>query len=81
MNISNSSKEKNMSNFNTIFSSITFDTKSQASQESIISTLFSVDTGRKKINPQNNNNNRNYIIIIFNCLLIIFVIFCLIYEN
>ena len=77
------SKEKNMSNFNTIFSSIAFDTKSQASQESTSSTLFSVNTsvGRKKINPQNNNNNRNYIIIIFNCLLIIVAIFCLIYEN
>ena len=64
---------KNISNFNTLYSSIAFDTKSQISQQSVSSTLFSVNTsvGRKKIDPQNNNQNRNYIIIIFNIILII----------
>ena len=73
---------KNISNFNTLYSSIAFDTKSQISQQSVSSTLFSVNTsiGRKKIDIQT-NNNKNYIIIIFNICLIIVAFFCLIYEN
>ena len=73
---------KNISNFNTLYSSIAFDTKSQISQQSVSSTLFSVNTslGRKKIEIQT-TNNKNYIIIIFNICLIIVAFFCLIYEN
>ena len=76
-------ENKNITNFNTIYSSFAFDTKSQASQQSVSSTLFSVNTsvGKKKIDPQNNNQNRNYIIIVFNILLIIVSFFCLIFEN
>ena len=70
-------ENKNITNFNTIYSSFAFDTKSQASQQSVSSTLFSINTsvGRKKIDPQNNNQNRNYIIIVFNILLIILSFF------
>ena len=73
---------KNISNFNTLYSSIAFDTKSQISQQSVSSTLFSVNTslGRKKVDIQT-NNSKNYIIIIFNICLIIVAFFCLIYEN
>ena len=79
----NKDENKNITNFNTIYSSFAFDTKSQASQQSVSSTLFSVNTsvGRKKIDPQNNNQNRNYIIIIFNIILIIVSFFCLVFEN
>ena len=74
---------KNLTHFNIIYSSFTFDTKSQASQQSVSSTLFFINTsvGRKKIEPQNNNHTKNYIIIVFHIILIILSIFCLIYEN
>ena len=82
-NNKNKEANKNIQNFNTLYSSFAFDTKSQASQQSVSSTLFSINTnvGRKKIDTSNSNHNRNYIIIIFNIFLIIISVFCLIYEN